>query len=75
MTETLDALQAQVLGLPAADRALLLDRLMASLEADAALEAAWDEEAARRDAEIESGAVQPLPLDEVMARLRAQFPE
>jgi Putative addiction module component len=75
MADTIDALQAQVLNLSTAERALLLDRLMASLEADAAIEAEWDEVAAQRDAEVESGLVKPVPLEEVMVRLRAEFPE
>jgi len=33
---------------------------------------AWDVIAARRNAEIESGKETPVPLDEVLARLRAE---
>ncbi len=74
MAATFEALQAEVLRLPQGQRARLLERLMASLDQDADMEAAWDAEAARRDEEIDSGQVKPLPFDEVMARLEARFP-
>lgn len=67
MATTFEALQAEVLQLPQGQRARLLERLMASLDQDA------DMEAARRDEAIESGQVKPLPFDEVMARLEARF--
>lgn len=62
MSVNLDALQAQVLGLSKADRTRLLERLVVSLDVDA------------RDAELESGRVAPVALDDAMARLRARFP-
>lgn len=74
MAATFEALLAEVLQLPQGQRARLLERLMASLDQDADMEAAWDAEAARRDEEIDSGQVKPLPFDEVMARLEARFP-
>ena len=74
MATTFEALQAEVLQLPQGQRARLLERLMASLDQDADMEAAWDAEAARRDEEIDSGQVKALPFDEVMARLDARFP-
>lgn len=42
-----------------------------SLDIDRARDAAWDALAAQRDAELESGAVQPAPVAKVLARLRA----
>ncbi|MFM8899721.1 MAG: addiction module protein, partial [Burkholderiales bacterium] len=60
MQSTLETIEAEVLRLPAAERSRLLDRLIASLDADQAIEQAWDAEAARRDAEIESGASVPV---------------
>jgi putative addiction module component (TIGR02574 family) len=71
MSIPLDALEAEVLSLSSADRSRLLDKLIASLDADRAIEEAWAFEARRRDNEIESGAVQALPGDAVLARLRA----
>lgn len=73
MSTTLDALEAEVLNLPLADRSRLLDRLIVSLDADRAVEEAWMQEAKRRDEEIESGAVQAIPGDLVLARLRTEL--
>ena len=71
MSITLEALEAEVLNLPVADRSRLLDKLITSLDADQAVEDAWKAEAKRRDEEIESGTVQAIPGDVVLARLRA----
>ena len=74
MSTTLETVQADALGLSPQDRARLLDRLIASLDADSDAEQAWDEVASTREAEIESGAVQPVALEEAVARLEARFP-
>lgn len=74
MPNTLEALQAEVLRLSPADRARLLDRLIASLDADAGAEAAWDELAEKREQELRSGAVQTIPIEIAAARLEARFP-
>ena len=73
MITTLETLEAEVLKLPASDRSHLLQRLLASLDVDEDVEAAWDREADRREAELDSGAVQALPGEDVMARLRARL--
>ena len=74
MSNTLEALQAEVLRLSPADRARLLDRLIESLDVDSATEAAWDELADKRESELETGAVRSVPLDVAIARLEARFP-
>jgi len=74
MSTTLEALQAEVLRLSPKDRARLLDRLIASLDADTEVEAAWDAVAAAREAEMTTGTVQPVPLDAALSRLEARFP-
>lgn len=74
MSSNVETLQAEVLRLSPADRARLLDRLIASLDQDAEAEAAWDAEAEQRDAELESGAVKAAPLQETITRLEARFP-
>ena len=51
----------------------MLDRVVASLDADSARDAAWDAVAGRRDAEIEAGLATEVPVDEVLARLRAEL--
>lgn len=74
MSTTLEVLQAQVLSLSKEDRSRLLERLVASLDVDAEAEEEWEEIAAERDAELESGAVVGVSLEDAMARLRARFP-
>jgi Putative addiction module component len=72
MSTTLEALEAEVMRLSPQERSLLLDRIAASLDTADALDAAWDREAARRDAEIENGTSIEVPGRFVLARLRAQ---
>ena len=62
------------MSLAPAERARLLDQLIASLDRDAETEAAWDEVALKREGEIESGSVKGVPLEEVVTRLEARFP-
>lgn len=73
MPSTLEALQAEVLRLSPADRARLLDRLVASLDVDAEVEAAWDALADQREQELGSGTVESVPLEVAVARLEARF--
>lgn len=65
-----ESLAQEILGLPPSVRSALLDRVVASLDADAARDAAWDQLAAQREVELADGTVQPAPLDEVLTRLR-----
>ncbi|HNT38689.1 MAG TPA: addiction module protein [Rubrivivax sp.] len=74
MSATLESLQAQILCLSKADRSRLLERLIASLEVDAAAEAQWERVAEARDEELRSAAVTPVTLEDAMARLRASLP-
>jgi hypothetical protein len=67
-------LQAEVLRLPPADRAKLLDRLIASLDLDASVEAAWDQLADQRDQELAQGTATDVPFEVAIARLEARFP-
>jgi hypothetical protein len=72
MLGELEAVEAQILKLPAADRARLLDRLILSLDDDKARNDAWDALAAQRDAEIETGQALELDGPDTLARLRAK---
>jgi hypothetical protein len=74
MSIELEVLQAQVLRLSATDRARLLDRLIASLDTDVGAEAAWDALADEREANLDSGQVNLIPLEVVVARLESRFP-
>ena len=74
MSTTFESLQTEVLRLPPADTSRLLERLIASLDTDADAEAAWDVQADQREAQIEFGALEPVPFEAVIARLDARFP-
>lgn len=74
MSIVLEMLQAEVLRLPPADRARLLDRLIASLDTDAGAEAAWDALADQREQELSAGTAIAVPLEVVVAGLEARFP-
>ncbi|HEY0954814.1 MAG TPA: hypothetical protein VGE36_08670 [Roseateles sp.] len=67
MDTTFETLEAEVLKLPSAQRAKLLNRVVASLDADAARDAAWQAVAAERGADPDADFE---PLDEALARLR-----
>lgn len=73
MATSLEALQAEVLRLAPSDRARLLERLILSLDSDAETDAAWDAVAEAREAEITTGAVSAVPLEDALARLEARF--
>ena len=71
MDTELEKLEAEALKLGLGERAALAQRLLASLEEDTEIEEAWAQEVERRIAEIESGAVQLIPIEEALARVRA----
>lgn len=73
MVKPVEDLQAEVLSLSPAERSLLLERLIISLDADPEIQRAWVREAQRRDNEIESGAVAEVPGAEALARIRASL--
>jgi putative addiction module component (TIGR02574 family) len=73
MTTQLEALEAEVLKLTRADRARLLERVLASLDTDAEVEAAWEHEADRREAELEAGTVTEIGGQEAISRLRSRL--
>ena len=68
-----EVLESELLRLPKADRIRVLDRVVASLDADAARDAAWEAIAAQRDAEADRDPSVLLPLDDVLAKLRAEL--
>jgi hypothetical protein len=73
MALPLEALESEVLRLPTADRKRLLDRVVASLDADADRDAAWDAVAAAREAKALQDPSLLEPLDEVLQRARAEL--
>ena len=73
VSTSLEALEAEVLKLAPADRSHLLERLIASLFSDPEVEEAWEREADRREAELDSGSVTAVHGDDALARLRSRF--
>ncbi len=61
MPTHIEVLEAEVLNLPTAERSRLLERLIASLDVDPEIEEAWVFEAEKREAELTSGSVVPIP--------------
>ena len=70
MSTTIGELFRQASELDEHDRATLAGLLLESLEheTDADVESAWQEEIARRLAELDAGRVQLVPWDEVKAK-------
>jgi putative addiction module component (TIGR02574 family) len=71
MTQEAGELLKKALALPVSERADLAGSLIESLDdtQDESVAAAWDEEVARRMADIDSGAVKPVSLEEARRRL------
>jgi putative addiction module component (TIGR02574 family) len=75
---TIDQLEATALDLPREERARLAQSLLESLDDDAAedqdvVEAAWLEEIEHRVAQLESGAAELIPAEQVFAEVRARL--
>ncbi|RTL55462.1 MAG: hypothetical protein EKK46_06920 [Rhodocyclaceae bacterium] len=64
-------LEAEALKLTAGERAALAQLLLASLDEDTEIEAAWAAETERRIADIESGATPVTPIADALAQVRA----
>ncbi len=73
MSLPVEIVEAEVLQLPPADRAHLVERLIASLDADPAVEEAWAVEVERRLIEIESGKISLVSGSEALTKLKAEF--
>lgn len=77
MSGPFENVEADALKLPSRERALIVHRLIASLDGEgedpAGLERVWEEEIRRRVDEFRSGAVQPVPAFEVFAKARARL--
>ena len=77
MAALLKEIESQALSLTPKERGELIHRLIVSLEGEPedtpeAIAKAWDEEIARRVADMDAGRTKWIPADEVMARLRAK---
>ncbi|MDD4910728.1 MAG: addiction module protein [Sideroxydans sp.] len=77
MAAALKDIEDQALSLSPKERGELIHRLIVSLEGEPedspeAIAKAWDEEIARRVADMDAGRTKWIPADEVMSRLRAK---
>ncbi len=70
---TIEELKQEALRLDPSSRADLARELLESLDdlPEPEIERLWLEEAERRRAAVQSGAVDPIPMDEVFAKARA----
>jgi putative addiction module component (TIGR02574 family) len=69
-----EQLAGQLLALPSWERARLAELLLASLEGrDAGAAEAWDQEIARRAADLASGRVAGIPADDVFAEVERRL--
>ena len=71
-------LEAEALRLPAPERGRLAARLLESLDADPgdtpeSIAKAWDEEIARRVADMDAGLTESIPYEQVRKELRAMI--
>lgn len=73
MNSQLEIIEAEALKLPAAERTHLLERLIVSLDTDPEIEAAWAQEADRRESALDAGETTAIPGREAIARLRARL--
>jgi putative addiction module component (TIGR02574 family) len=73
MRMTMDQIVEETREWPEEDVAELVDRIYDARYGDtpSAIEAAWYEEIHRRIADLESGRVQGVPLEETLARMQA----
>ncbi|MFN8515274.1 MAG: addiction module protein [Thermomicrobiales bacterium] len=72
MSMTLAEIEAEVMKLSLEERELLAEAIYASLNDLTEIDEEWRVEIARRTEEIDSGAVQLIPAEQVFAELRAE---
>ncbi len=80
MSATLKDLEAEALKLPPRERSALAERLITSLhgapdDSPEAIAKAWDEEIARRVADMEAGRTKWIPAEEVFREVEAIIAE
>lgn len=78
MGAILDELEAQAMKLPSRERGELVHRLLISLDGEPEgspeeIAKAWDEEIARRVAELDAGTAELIPAEQVFAEIDAMI--
>jgi putative addiction module component (TIGR02574 family) len=71
---TYEEIISAALSLPPGSRAMLAEHLLDSLNGDdqKRIDALWADEIKRRIREVDEGKVTPIPVDEVLERLRSR---
>lgn len=72
METKLERLAKEALTLNAEERATFAELLIASLEGAVEIDQVWIDEAERRDAELDRGEVEAIPLEKALAQLRTR---
>jgi putative addiction module component (TIGR02574 family) len=73
MGNRLEMLEAEAMKLTSGERAAFAQLLLASLDDDSEIEEAWAVEIERRMADVESGAIQVIPMPQALAQVRASL--
>jgi putative addiction module component (TIGR02574 family) len=73
MNPTVKAVADEALKLSLEDREALVETLIASLESEGGLSPEWQQEVARRVADMQAGRSRFIPADEAMRRLAAHI--
>jgi putative addiction module component (TIGR02574 family) len=71
MASQFEVLEAEALKLGAADRARLVEHLIACLDEDTEIEEAWAAEVERRMEAVDTGSAELIPAADQIARARA----
>lgn len=69
---SIEQLTEEILSLPSASRAILVDKLVESLEfdTDSTIQSIWVTEAKKRRDEVRDGSVQAIPGEQALAQVR-----
>jgi putative addiction module component (TIGR02574 family) len=73
MPTPIEIVEAEAMKLTPRERADLADKLWVSAHSAEEVDAAWEAEIARRIQQIDSGEVECIPWETVMAEMRAKF--
>lgn len=74
MSITYQTVASAAMQLTPDERVDLAEKLWVSVDSPETIAAAWDEEIARRIAQLDAGEAETLPADQVIAELRARLP-
>ena len=73
MPSPIEIAQTEAMKLSPSQRADLADKLWLSVHSKEEVDAAWEAEIARRMQQIDSGEIECVPWETVMAELRARY--